>query len=106
MQWLELGKEVVKLGAPLLGAVIAGTPPTEIIEELCKALFPAKNDAPQVMNASVDEITNLIKSDPNISTKLQEIQKAQGALLSQQLSAAATNVMQKLCGNTNNQPAN
>lgn len=96
MQWLELGKEIVKLGCPLLGAVVAGTPSGHIADELCNLFINLEGNMYPVTPELPGILTNAIKADPDASTKLQDLQKTHGDELAQSVSSAAINVMGKL----------
>jgi len=66
MEWKELGKSVVKLGAPLLGSVIGG-PAGGAIGSLVASLFGADPDDPS-------DIMTKMNLDPEAAVKLQELQ--------------------------------
>ena len=68
MDWKELGENIVKLGAPLLGTAIGG-PAGGIVGGLIAQLFGADPTKP-------DDIMAKINSDPQAATKLQDLQQS------------------------------
>ncbi|MGO9314536.1 MAG: peptidoglycan DD-metalloendopeptidase family protein [Syntrophobacteraceae bacterium] len=66
MDWKELGENVVKLGAPLLGTVMGG-PAGGVVGGLVAQLFGADPAKP-------DDIMSKMNSDPQATTKLQDLQ--------------------------------
>lgn len=69
MGWLELGEEIVKLGAPLLGAAISGGAPAVVKTALVEAFSIAQSD-----HEIPAAIHNIISADPNASEKLAKVE--------------------------------
>lgn len=66
MDWKELGKSIIKLGAPLLGSVVGG-PAGSAIGGMVASLFGADPNDPA-------DILAKISLDPQAAVKLQELQ--------------------------------
>ncbi|KKN70249.1 hypothetical protein LCGC14_0432740 [marine sediment metagenome] len=66
MDWSELGKNIIKFGAPILGGVVGG-PAGAALGGTLAAVFGANPDDPQ-------DIYNKMKGDPEVAMKLLEIQ--------------------------------
>ena len=68
MDWKEIGKHIVKIGAPLLGTALAG-PAGGAIGGVVASAFGVDPEKP-------DEVLQAITTDPNALVKLKEIQSA------------------------------
>lgn len=66
MDWSEIGKSIIKLGAPLLGTVIAG-PAGGAMGALIASTFGANPEDPQ-------DVINKMSGDPDAAIKLIQIQ--------------------------------
>jgi hypothetical protein len=93
MQWLELGKLVAKLGSPLLGAIVAGTPSAAVIGEIAKEFeLNASSDS----SSSASNITNAINSDSDKQAKLARIEQVIMTFINDIAPDALTRLIQKL----------
>ena len=66
MNWADLGKNIIKFGAPILGGAVAG-PAGAALGGTLAAMFGADPDSPK-------DILRKIKADPDAAIKLLEIQ--------------------------------
>ncbi len=66
MDWSDLGKNIIKFGAPILGGAVAG-PAGAALGGTLAAMFGANPDSPK-------DILKKIKADPDAALKLLEIQ--------------------------------
>lgn len=75
MDWAQLGEEVIKLGAPLLGAALTGGA-SPVLQAALGAAFSLAN--PDTREASASDIwegiQQAISVDPNAATRLQQIE--------------------------------
>lgn len=71
MEWLKLGIEIARLGAPLLGAVVAGTPAAPIIETLITAFGASLQPTVPVDPCKLKEE---MLADANAADKVKQIE--------------------------------
>ncbi len=69
MDWVTLGEEIVKLGAPLLGAAISGGAPALVKAALTEAFAVTESD-----KEIPAEIHAAILANPNASEKLATVE--------------------------------
>lgn len=70
MNWSDLGEEIVKLGAPLLGAAISGNTPIEVLNAVLEA-FSVMGNGKYV---TIDTVHQKIIQDSNAAEKLCKIE--------------------------------
>lgn len=97
MLWLELGKEIARVGAPLLGAVVAGTPAASILEPICYALGQLPPETvPTAQNTDPAKLQAALAADPLAGDKMQQIEADHNEVLKQAADTAAVSVINKL----------
>jgi len=74
MGWSDVGKDIAKIGAPLLGTAIGG-PFGGILSSVVSSVFGVEDNPEAVLEA--------IKKDPNAAVKLQQIQSDERVRLQQ-----------------------
>lgn len=99
MLWLELGKIIARLGAPLLGAAIAGTPAAPVVGAVCSAIgYVERNENGDVADAPTDpeKLKAAIEADPLAGDKMQQVEAEHTDALKQAADIAAVSVINKL----------